>query len=341
MGETATIQDVAEKLGISTATVSQAFHNPWRVSFEIREKVIITSKEMGYVPKFIKKKAAYGNVGLLIDKNRGPFGEYYSHIILGILERGKELKWNISIETYDSFDVKKLPPMLTEKRVDGVILLSKHDDDFIRKLIERKIPYCVADYVSETLKHNYVIPQWQAGAYAAVTHLIEEGHRHIAMIHSPLNKGRASLERVAGFNQALEDSGIPFHPGYMGDGEFNRVKAYEVCRRLLQSHPRPTAIFCATDVMALGAYKACKEEGLSIPQDISIVGFDHIDYPYYMEHPEPELTTVNVNKQLLGAEALNIVQKSIVDNDFSIMHKTIPVQLIKKGSVSSPKAMKK
>lgn len=330
------IRDVAKQAGVSLASVSQVFRNPKRAGIEVRNKVLKAAEKLGYVPKFIKKRTEFGNVGLLIDRKRSPFGEFYSHIIMGILEQAKKLKWNISIETYNA-DLETIPPMIATKKVDGVILLSKHEDVFIKKLIDRKVPYCVADYASEKLSHNYVIPDWFKGGYLATEYLIKKGHKKIAMIHSPLEKGRVSLERVAGYNKALDKYNLPFTAGYMQDGEFSYHKAYEVCKKILACSPRPTAIFCATDVMAMGAYKAIKEADLQIPNNISIVGFDNIDLPYFMDPLEPPLTTIDQSKERIGAEALKIVHK-IITSEFrkdEPESKILPVNIVEKKSVRS------
>lgn len=329
------IYDVAKKANVSLATVSQVYRNPQRVSINIREKVLKTAQELKYVPKFIRKRTAFGNIGILIDKNRGPFGEFYSNIIMGILEQAKKLKWNVSLETYDSNDHEALPAMITEKKVDGVILLSKHEDIFIEKLSARRVPFCVADYSAQNIHHNYVIPNWRQGAILATQYLVDNGHTLIAMIHSPLEKGRVSLERVEGYNQVLEKNGLPFIEGYIANGEFSYEKAYQECKKILELTPRPTAIFCATDVMALGAYKAIKEKKLNIPGDISVIGFDNISWPYFMENPDPEITTIDANKELIGAEALKTVHRLITKGTAEIMTKVLPVRLIEKKSVKN------
>jgi len=335
MTDKPSIHQVAKEAGVSLSSVSQVFRNPKRAGSEVRKKVLQAADKIGYIPKFIKKRIEFGNVGILIDKNRSPFGEFYSHIITGILDQAKKLKWNISLETYDAESSEKIPPMITEKKVDGVILLSKHEDVFIKRLIDRKIPYCVVDYSSEKLKHNCVIPDWQQGAYLATKYLIKKGHTKIAMIHSPLTKGKTSLERVAGFNKALEEHNLPFISGFMVNGEFSFQKAYQECKKLLLLSPRPTAIFCATDVMAMGAYKAIKEAALKIPQDISVIGFDNITLPYFMDPLDPPLTTIDQNKEKIGAEALGIIHKTITGGDFEIKTKILPVKLVERASVNT------
>ncbi len=328
------ISDVAKKANVSLASVSFAYHNPTRVSEDIREKIYSVARELGYIPKFIQKRSEYGNVGILIDEHRGPFGEFYSIIIQGILREGLRSKWNISIELYDSSDNNTIPPMISEKKVNGVILLSKQEDSFIETLIKKQVPYCVVDYCSDNLKHNYVIPDWYTGAFMATEHLINNGHTKIAMIHSPLEKGKVSRDRIAGYNDALIKHNINFIDGYMLDGHFSYHTSYEVCLDLLKLKPSPTAIFCATDVMALGAYKAIKSLGLKIPNDISIIGFDNIQLPYFMDSLDPPLTTINIDKELLGSLALNIVQDQILHKNFEFSrNKIIPATLIKKSSV--------
>ncbi len=327
------IRDVAAKAGVSLATVSQVFRNPNRVSSTYREKVLVAAEELNYLPRFIRKRAAYGNVGVLIDQNRGPFGEFYSSILMGILEQAKKLKWNISLELYNSFSEGAFPPMITEKRVDAILLLSKHEDNYIERLIKRGIPYCIVDYRSDLIKHNCIRPNWKQGAKLAVKYLLTQGHRDIAMIHSPLEKGCASIERIEGYNEAFEEAGMEPPEGGLQDGGFNYQIAYSKTLNLLNRYSRFSALFCATDVMALGAYKAIHERGLRIPEDISVVGFDNIEWPYYIDHPSPPITTVDVDKHRLGQKALQFVHDLIVHQHKLIQEIIIPMNLIEKGSV--------
>jgi DNA-binding LacI/PurR family transcriptional regulator len=106
----------------------------------------------------------------------------------------------------------------------------------------------------------------------------------------------------------------------------------------LLAHPvKPTAIFCATDVMALGAYKAIKESGLSIPEDISIIGFDNIELPYFMDPLEPALTTIDANKEKIGREALQIVHRIITSGSNAVQSTVLPVKIIERKSVLTVK----
>ncbi|OGI10550.1 MAG: hypothetical protein A2Y40_04415 [Candidatus Margulisbacteria bacterium GWF2_35_9] len=329
-----TVYDVAKLANVSAASVTQAFRNPKRVGAKTYETIILAAKKLGYIPKQVKKRAAFGSIGLLIDQNRGPFGEFYSEIILGILEKAQELKWGISFELFDSFKNGYFPPMITEKRVDGILLLSKQEDTYIQRLLKRKVPFCVIDYMSENVKHPYVRPDWKQGATLAVEYLVKAGHKHIAMIHSSLNKGQASLERVEGYNEILEKYSLPNISGYLQDGEFNYRIAYRKMKKILASSPRPTAVFCATDVMAMGAYQAIKAAKLRIPEDISVIGFDNIILPYFMNPLKPALTTVDGEKRLLGAKAVELVHSMIVGTATDLYIKT-PMQLVHKNSTAN------
>jgi LacI family transcriptional regulator len=327
------IKDVAKKAGVSLASVSQTFRNPLRVGEEVRNKVLAAADEIGYIPKFIAKRTAYGNIGLLIDQRRGPFGEFYSHIIMGVLEKARQLKWNISLELYDSLAENIFPPMIKEKKVDGVILLSKHEDSFIQTLMERRLPYCVVDYYSDRLSHNTVYPDWYQGACLACEYLVKNGHKRIAMVHSPLEKGAVSRERIAGYNDTMEKYSLPFIDGYMVDGKFSYMESYKVTKGLMALSARPTAIFCATDVMAMGAYKAIKEAGLRIPQQISVVGIDNIEVPYYMDPLEPGLTTIDGDKNKMGQTAVQMVQDLILQKIEPPKKIVLPMKMVVRDSV--------
>ncbi len=323
------MSDIAKMAGVSLASVSLYFHQPTRVGKKTTEKIESALGKTDFVPRFVAKRLMYGNIGVLIDERRGPFGEFHSEIMLGLLEKAQELKWNLSVELFQD-DNMNLPAMISHKKVDGVILISKIKDAFIQKLISKKLPYCVVDYQS-TVKHIYVVPDWYQGAVLATSHLIGLGHRRLGMVYADPSKGRATLARIEGFNDTLLKAQIEIPSSFIQNGYFTREGGYTATTALLKNRPRPTAIFYASDVMALGGYDAIREFGLRIPEDLSVIGFDHIQFPYYMTAPNPSLTTVDGNRRQMGHAAILSVHNQILHHPYKVQV-TLDMQMVVKGS---------
>ena len=168
-------------------------------------------------------------------------------------------------------------------------------------------PVVCLDRRPEGWNGDMVVVANETWAYGAAKHLLQAGHRQIAMITGPLHVASA-VERLKGFKRALAEAQIPIEPDYVQEAQFERNSGYEVARRLLQMLPRPTAIFASNDLMAVGVLLAARELGVRCPEDLSIVGFDNLEFA---EFTAPPLTTVHQPGYQLGTAAARLLLERI------------------------------
>jgi DNA-binding LacI/PurR family transcriptional regulator len=188
------------------------------------------------------------------------------------------------------------------------------------------------DRCPENWTGDSVLVANEQGAFQAARYLLSLGHTRIAVISGPSHLSSA-IERLAGFRKALLQGGLKLGPEYVHEAEFDRNSGYRSAMRLLGMHPRPTAIFASNDLMALGVLLAAKELGLRCPKDLSIVGFDDLDW---VMHTDPPLTSVNQPGYDLGATAARLVLERISGKTGRARRIVLPAELKIRDSAVAP-----
>ncbi|WP_067842602.1 LacI family DNA-binding transcriptional regulator [Amphibacillus sediminis] len=325
-----TIYDIAKRSGYSITTVSKVLNNYKNVSEKAKRAVLEAVEELGYTPNSSARTLATNKswmIGVVFAEHLGvgiahPF---FSEVIEGF-------KKHVELYNYDLLFVSRHMGMqretykhLKHRGVDGVIVVQSFGDDFIGQE-ESPIPAVYIDLPLET--PGSVYSDNRHGAQLAVDYLVELGHRKIAHIMGE-QTSFAGIERAKGFKKAMANHGLDLPEHYLVNGGFFSYEGgREAMIRLLALQDRPTAVVVAGDNMALGAMKVIKEAGLSVPGDISLIGFDDIAIA---KHVDPPLTTIRQDKELIGRQAA-IMLLNQINGDDSGMTKVVPVQLIKRES---------
>lgn len=310
----ATIYDVAKRAGVGIGTVSRVINNSSQISSETRAKVLKTIKELNYQPHALAQGLARRRtytLGAVV-----PFftAYFYMELLKGI--QGAVTVHNYDLILYGVDGLQKmdgcLKRVLQQRRVDGVLLISmKISDQMSAEFRRRNLPLVLVDAYHSA--HESFTVNNEDGAYQAVKHLLSAGHDHIAFINGHRNSLPAQ-ERSAGFWRAINEAGLPAsqtreissdalnHENLDSNDGFNRSAGYHAMRHLLSREElRPTAVFVASDIQALGAIKAIRESGLRIPDDIAIVGFDDVEIADFvglttMRQPIKEMGALAVDK---------------------------------------------
>lgn len=289
-----TLDDVAKLAGVSTATVSRVINDYPHVRKSVRERVQKVIDETGYQPNVAARSLASNRtkvVGLVIPNSVSNFftDPYFSRLTEGIAYACNENDYVLSLFIFNSKEIeRKLFPRVTRRgMVDGIIIQSTGlYDEAINYLTEGDIPFVVAGQSINTPEASFVDVENRSGAFKATMHLIQLGRKRIATITGTLNTS-VGMDRLEGYRKALEDSRIGIDESLIAEGDFTELGSYYATKRLLVHNP--DAIFVASDTMALGAIRALREENISIPKDIALVGFD--DLPP-ARSATPPLTTV-------------------------------------------------
>lgn len=301
-----TLKDIALATNLSTTTVSLVLNNKkCRVAESTKELVRETAKKMNYHPNQLAiglVNRQTNTIGLMIPDITNHF---YSNLALGIDNVMHEHKKNILLfnTEYDVDRIKEGICTLQSKGVDAIILtatsvLPKYVSFFADLIKDSGIPIITVDHYFPELKCSTVQLNNRKGAYIAVKHLVELGHTNIVCITGP-EHSIVSRERLAGYRNAYSDYNLELPEKYTFCGDFLMDGGHKAALKILDE-TNATAIFAFNDVMALGAIQALKERSLQIPQDISIIGFDNIDFSDMVSVP---LTTVNQPAYEIGQEA--------------------------------------
>jgi LacI family transcriptional regulator len=330
-----TIKDIARVAGVSVTTVSRALNGYSDVNEETRKKIMEVAKQLNYSPNtlargLVMKKSK--TIGLLVSgMNRESAKDNFTfQVLCGVNECASVREYDLILFNTDSSRQreKTYTQLCRERKVDGVIIQGiKLDDPYLKEVMESDIPCVLVDIPVETNTVGYVSTDNVLGAKKAVEHLIELGHRNIAMVNG-YDQAFVSKQRLKGYEKALKEHGIKVQKNWVVDGGFEEEKAKETVLSLLSSSPEITAIFCASDLMALGALKACKQLGISVPNDLSIVGYDDILLASYVT---PPLTTISQNIFEMGFEAADLLI-DMLEGKAKQHHRILETKLVRRES---------
>lgn len=312
-----TSRDVARLAGVSRTTVSLVLNDVpnARISPETRRRVLEAARQLGYRPNAAARSLASQRamtVGLVLchPEEHVYTDPYLPQVLLGITSALRNTDYRLLIEAAPDPQAADYAALAVEKRIDGFIISGpRMDDTALLRLHQDGFPLVLLGTLPGVDIPSVDVDNARA-AYTAVHHLVRLGHRRIGMITNGPLRYTASQERLAGYRQALERHGIPFNPDLVVEGNFTAASGEIAMQRLLEVRPLPTAVFVASDTVALGALRLLRERGLRVPEDIALVGFDDIPLAAYVD---PPLTTVRLPAYELGREAaqmlLTLVEK--------------------------------
>jgi LacI family repressor for deo operon, udp, cdd, tsx, nupC, and nupG len=297
-----TIATVAELAGVSTATVSRALQRPDKVQPQTRERVMAAVRATGFVPnsqaRNLRSRASR-TVILLVRDISNPF---YLEIYKGVEEAAVEAGYKVLMGDARNDDerIQHYVDMVRARHADGLILMVGRFPERLKAELDRLPPIVIALETFPDLALPFVKIDNVAAAAEAVEHLIALGHRRIAHITGPMPE-TLSLDRLAGYRQALAAHGIPPDDALVAEGDFSLAAGRAAVRHLADGGTDFTAIFAASDQMAVGAVSELRARGLSVPDDVSVVGFDDI---VLADAFEPPLTTIHQPRFDIGRQAM-------------------------------------
>lgn len=331
-----TIKDIAKAAGVSVTTVSRALNGYSDVNEKTRHKIQQWAKSLGYRPNamargLVMKKSK--TLGLIVSEisRQGAKDSFTYEVLCGINDRAGELSYDLVL--FSTNPRKQLSKSYTdlcmERGVDGAIIMGiRLDDPYLQEVIDADIPCVLIDIPLEGKNLGYITTDNIQGAKKATRYLLSKGHIHIGMINGH-EQASVSIKRLYGFKEALEEAGIPYKPTCMISGDFTELGGQQAMYLLLHRHPEITAVFCASDLMALGAMQAIEKLGKKVPEDISVVGYDNIHVSAYTS---PKLTTVNQDKYDIGYHAAQLLIDMLEER--KVPHEVVlESALIERGSV--------
>jgi LacI family transcriptional regulator len=307
-----TIKDIAKKIGISYATVSRALNNRSGVNAETREIVLEEARRMGYQPNAIARGLVMKythTIALVIPDITNPF---FPEIVRSVEDVASEHGYNTFL-CNTNWDVEKEQSylkLLQEKRVDGIILKPASDSEE-NNFGNISVPLVLLDRTSHNDSFSCIEVDDERGGFLATKHLIESGYKRIAFIGGKPDSYTNS-KRIEGYKQALSRYKYEIDETLIVNGSFKTMSGYEIMNNLIKSGNIPDAVFSGNDVIALGVMQSAEENGLDVPGDLGIVGYDDIDYA---KLPQIQLTTIAQPKWQIGKCAVELLLKEINDSE--------------------------
>lgn len=330
----ATMKDVATLAQVSMSTVSRVLNNPDSVVQDKREKVLAAIKELKYHPNALARGLIYKRTktyGVLIPDVSNL---YSAEVLKGMEEAANSKGMNLIICNTDLDKNRKNSylKVLKEKQVDGILYMSEpvYPDDY--ELLERlNVPLVLASTHSLEYQLPSVKVNDEQGGYDATAYLIGKGHSQIGMISGPSTDIIAGLPRLQGFMRALRTHGIPLDlENSLQFGNYRYQDGFHAMEKLLEKKSNITAVFAASDEMALGAISYLQRIGLSVPNDISIIGFDNTKISYMCN---PKLTTIGQPMYDIGYKAVDKLEKVIMGEEISEFRTYLPHKIVERETV--------
>jgi len=327
----ATIRDVAREAGVSVTTASRAFNNKDDVHRNTRQRVMAAAERLGYAPNLVARGLVLGKsgaIGTVIADSANPV---YTEALRGMESVVNRAGYGLLLcnagETQEQ--ALRCLTMLQHNRVEGVLLTPVQSDwRDVALLRAAGIPFLLV--LRHALGHetDYVIPDHERGGYLVSRHLLDLGHRRLGHVGGPPFLSSAG-GRLAGYRQALAERGLAYDTEMVAIGPFTIAGGYAAGMRLLDGPDRPSAIFAANDLQAIGVLKAARQLGLRVPEDLALAGGDDIPL---LDVLDPPLTTFHVPLFDIGARAAEVLLDKLAGRCEGLQQIIYPPELIVRRS---------
>jgi DNA-binding LacI/PurR family transcriptional regulator len=336
----ATVADVAKAAGVSVSTAARVLSGHGYASDETRRVVLEAARELGYVPNQIARSLRTRRsllIGLLIGDVENAF---YSTIAKNVESVAKDAGYHVVLcNSNDDPEIEREYLKLLEgMRIDGLIVTpTSRNRTLFGRLLQKDIAIIQVDRKVEGLAADAILVDNEAGAHAAVQQLIAAGHTNIGILPGDLDVPTAG-QRLAGYERALEEAGIPIREELVKAGSFHRDHAIEDATDLIRAHPTPTAIFAANNILAEATLIVLAELDLKVPRDVSLVAFDDVQW---MRMVDPPVTTVRQPVADLARGAAELMLRRLREESqgppSTIVFRT---ELLERGSVAPARKVK-
>ncbi|PEL14297.1 LacI family DNA-binding transcriptional regulator [Bacillus sp. AFS017336] len=306
-----TLKDLSKATGFSITTVSRALNGYSDVNEETRIKIFQVADELGYSPNILARSLVMKQsktIGFIVSdiKRESIKDQFMFEILCGVSDylAKTEYEFVLLSTTTTKQRNKTYKQICAERQLDGVIIQGlKMNDPYLEEAVNSSTPCVLIDIPCEGEQNGYVTSNQFESAKNAVKYLLRVGHKNIAYLNGT-EHAHVSKVRKQAYEAAIKEHGIELREELIVSGDFEEDKAKQAMITLLLNFPEVTAVFCASDVMALGALQAARELNLAVPEQLSIIGFDNILLSQYVT---PSLTTVGQYPYKMGVAAANLL----------------------------------
>ncbi len=335
-----TMKDIAGRLGISINAVSIALNDKPGVSDEMRLEILKTADEMGYINQKKKYLSVFSktNLCILMQSYYADTGHFYSIVLRSIVEQAKTFGYYSILNYFEDSDFV-IPECIHERKVAGILIVGKISDENLFMLKKTGIPIVLVDFTSLCAPCDCVLTHNKQGGYMMTSHIIEKGYKKIGFF-GDLDYSFSFQDRFLGYKQSLIHNQIVSMADidqYINQYSFTQdIEKYILSNqisqivKILSSKQLPEVLVCANDSNAFAVILALTQMGIKVPEDISVVGFD--DTPLCVKSI-PQITTVQVQKELMGQVAVSTLIDRIHRKDDVLMTRLLSVKIIERDSL--------
>ncbi len=307
-----TIKQVAKEAGVTPSVVSRIINNDESLSVRdsTRERVISVIEKLNYKPNAIARSLRVKHTKTIAMLIPDIANQFWPEVIKGAQLSASEQGYSLFLCSTDEDPDKELEyiELAVQKQTDGLLIASIYIEDKTIDIVnQHRIPFVLINRNTKDAKHSFVGADDFKGTCLAMEHLIEKGHKKIAIIAGLLYTD-TGLERLRGYRMSLNRAGISIPPEYIVEAGFEESNGYEAMKKLISLSDRPTAVFASNDSLAVGALAAAAESGIRVPDDISIISFNDT---WIAKRMTPPLTSVHVSLKNMGYFAAELLIKKI------------------------------
>ncbi len=329
----ATIRDVSTRAGVSAATVSRVINGTSHVCHDKKLKVEKAIRELNYkrgFSTFSPRLNRNGSIGIVVPELGGSI---YSSLFQYVEEGFRQFGYHIigTSGSDDSNKQRESVEYLLSRRVDAIILGNLTlDDDFLMELEQRGVPLVILNHYVPELADSCIGIDHLSGGRTATEFLLSNGHTQIACIAGPQDKAGARA-RLQGYKNALSDANIDYNEDLVCEGDYLEASGSKAMERIIKRNQPFTAVFASNDRMAFGAMQTLRKHGKSVPEDISLLGFDNWSFNQYIT---PGITTINVPLKEMASEAVQLILQKLSKKPCNVEFMLRPT-LVERDSVQT------
>jgi len=322
MAKNVTMRDIAKKVGVSTVTVSKALTDKDGVGSELRAVIKATAEEMGYTYSGIgdgfRRGRSY-NIGVIVEEhyvdNSTTVFPFYMKMYNSINKQMSQFHYSVIMEAITSkmLAEHRMPDIVAERKVDGVIVLGQMKSDYLKVLRENKLPVVYLDFYDRTMEVPSVINDNMYGTYMLTNYLVSMGHKKIAYVGT-VGMTNSITDRYLGYLKSMMEHGMDVPKDYVMDDRDTKTGRMDLEKYYKFPKDMPTAFVCNCDLAASYLIRKLENEGYRIPEDVSVVGFDNFLYPGLCDIG---ITTYEVDISEMARRAIHKIVRKIANENYT------------------------
>jgi len=335
-----TIKDIARLSGVGVATVSRVLNRHPDVSEETRRRVLAVVEEQGFQPNTNARRLKQQTSASIAVIVKGTMNMLFADLVERIQQLLQDAGRDAAVYYLDedANEVAYAAQLCRERKPLGILFLGGDLEFFQAEFAHIPVPCVLLTNSAQDLAFpnlSSLTTDDEEAAYQVVRYLASRGHRHIGLLGGSWSCTQIGYRRFQGFQRAFEELSLPFDPQRCEQCRYSFPEAYETTKRLLERCPELTALFCISDVMAIGAIRAIHDLGRRVPEDVSVVGYDGISLGQFSL---PRLATVRQDTQQLAEQGVDLLLRSL-HRPCAPVHRVVPFQLVPGESVAPPRAL--